>query len=82
MNRRDLAKRVLVSSLFTTRRRVAATVRAQPPGIKLGSQAPAEPSAEDLTFFKQLGVDVVYCIAVDAALDGRQRPPTGSSSPW
>src|SRR5580692_4884653 len=39
-------------------------VRPQPPGIKLGSAAPAEPTDEDLLFFKQLGVDCVYCTVV------------------
>lgn len=38
-----------------------ATVRPQPPGIKLGSAAPANPTDDDLRFFKQLGVDCVFC---------------------
>ena len=46
----------------------SAAVRPQPPGIKLGSAAPADPADEDLLFFKQLGVDVVYC-AVPPALN-------------
>jgi len=61
MTRRDLAKAALGSALLTAPRRASATIRPQPPGIKLGSRAPAEPTDEDLTFFKQLGVDVVYC---------------------
>src|SRR5579859_6710563 len=72
MTRRDLIKTVLStalgSALLTVPRRASATVRPQPPGIKLGSQAPAEPTDEDLAFFKQLGVDVVYC-AVPPALN-------------
>jgi mannonate dehydratase len=36
-------------------------VRPQPPGIKLGSVAPASPTDDDLLFFKQLGVDCVFC---------------------
>src|SRR5207248_3568734 len=40
---------------------VSATVRAQPPGIKLGSLAPANPTDDDLLFLKQLGVDCVFC---------------------
>jgi len=39
----------------------SAIVRPQPAGIKLGSAAPADPTVEDLLFFKQLGVDRVYC---------------------
>jgi mannonate dehydratase len=38
-----------------------ATVRPQPPGVKLGSPAPANPTDEDLLFYRQLGVDCVYC---------------------
>jgi mannonate dehydratase len=40
-----------------------ATAAVRPPvtGIKLGSAAPANPSDEDLLFFKQLGVDCVFC---------------------
>src|ERR1700731_3719013 len=68
MTRRDLVKAALGSALLTVPRRTSATVRPQPPGIKLGSQAPAEPTAEDLAFFRQLGVDVVYC-AVPPALN-------------
>jgi mannonate dehydratase len=68
MTRRDLVRSALGSALLTTPRRAAAAVRPQPPGIKLGSQAPAEPTEEDLIFFKQLGVDVVYC-AVTPALN-------------
>jgi mannonate dehydratase len=39
----------------------SANVRSQPPGIKLGSAAPADPTEEDLRFFRQLGVDCVFC---------------------
>jgi mannonate dehydratase len=46
----------------------SATVRPQPPGIKLGTVAPADPSDEDLLFFKQLGADCVFC-AVTPALN-------------
>jgi mannonate dehydratase len=60
VTRRDFAKSTLATALSASVR-VGATVRPQPPGIKLGSQAPAEPTDEDLAFFKQLGVDVVYC---------------------
>jgi len=67
MTRRDLAKNAL-GCAFLTFPRASGTVRPQPPGIKLGSQAPAEPTDEDLAFFKQLGADVVYC-AVPPALN-------------
>ena len=67
MTRRDFVTNISVAPLVGSSP-IGATVRRQPPGIKLGSQAPAEPTDEDLTFFKQLGVDVVYC-AVPPALN-------------
>jgi mannonate dehydratase len=39
----------------------ARLLRSQPAGIKLGSAAPANPTDDDLLFFKQLGVDCVFC---------------------
>src|SRR6202012_55645 len=68
MTRRDLVKSALGSALLTPSGNASAAVRPQHAGIKLGSQAPAEPTDDDLAFFKQLGVDVVYC-AVPAALN-------------
>src|SRR3954447_20740752 len=67
MTRRHFAEATFVAALAGSSR-IGATVRPQAPGIKLGSQAPAEPTDEDLAFFKQLGVDVVYC-AVPPALN-------------
>jgi mannonate dehydratase len=49
------------ASLFARPPRAGATVRPQPPGIKLGSAAPANPSSDDLLFYRQLGVDCVFC---------------------
>src|SRR3954453_11186187 len=60
MTRRELAK-IAAGAALVNSSQLAATVRPQSPGIKLGSQAPAEPTDDDLAFFKQLGVDVVYC---------------------
>jgi mannonate dehydratase len=64
-NRRELGKLALGGALGATLPSSAqpgsAVVRPQPPGIKLGSAAPADPTAEDLLFFKQLGVDCVFC---------------------
>ena len=64
-NRRDLGKIALGSALGATLlsapKSSSAAVRPQPPGIKLGSVAPADPSDEDLLFFRQLGVDCVFC---------------------
>src|SRR5580704_13097471 len=65
LNRRELGKVALGGALGTTllssTQPGSAVVRPQPPGIKLGSAAPADPTEEDLLFFKQLGVDCVFC---------------------
>ena len=65
MTRRELGTIALGSALGTTLMRspqsAFATLRPQPPGIKLGSVAPANPTDDDLLFFKQLGVDCVFC---------------------
>ena len=42
-------------------RSVSAAGPAQSPRVKLGSAAPANPTDDDLLFFKQLGVDCVFC---------------------
>jgi mannonate dehydratase len=64
-SRRELGKIALGGALGATllgsSRSSSAVVRPQPPGIKLGSAAPVNPTDEDLVFFKQLGVDCVYC---------------------
>jgi mannonate dehydratase len=59
MTRRDFGRMAVSGALAA--RSAAATVRPQPSGIKLGSVAPANPTDEDLLFFKQLGVDCVFC---------------------
>lgn len=59
--RRDLGKLALGAALTALPRAARATVRPQPPGIKLGSTAPVDPTDEDLLFYRQLGVDCVYC---------------------
>jgi mannonate dehydratase len=51
----------LSAKLFSSSQSAYASVRPQPPGIKLGSAAPANPTDDDLLFFKQLGVDCVFC---------------------
>jgi mannonate dehydratase len=64
MTRRELGKMAfggLVTTMLHSPQSVFATVRRQPPGIKLGSVAPANPTEDDLLFFKQLGVDCVFC---------------------
>jgi len=65
LNRRELGKIALGGALGATvlssSQSSSAVVRPQPPGIKLGSAAPADPTDEDLLFFKQLGVDCVFC---------------------
>ncbi|MQA31463.1 MAG: TIM barrel protein [Luteitalea sp.] len=65
LSRRELAKVALGGAagltLLTSSKSALAVVRPQPLGIKLGSSGPAEPTDEDLLFFKQLGVDVVQC---------------------
>jgi mannonate dehydratase len=64
-SRRELGKVALASTLGATllcsSGSSSAAVRRQPPGIKLGSAAPVSPTDEDLLFFKQLGVDCVFC---------------------
>jgi mannonate dehydratase len=51
----------LGAKLLSSPRTAWAKVRPQPPGIKLGSVAPANPTDDDLLFFRQLGVDCVFC---------------------
>jgi mannonate dehydratase len=69
----------LGAKLLSSPRPAYATVRPQPPGIKLGSVAPANPTDDDLLFFKQLGVDCVFCAvtpelnSVDGLLRIRKR---------
>ena len=53
MTRRELAKITLGGALVNGSR-LPATVRPQPPGIKLGSLAPAEPTDEDIAFSDNL----------------------------
>ena len=63
-SRRAFGKTALtaaVTSLVAAPHSASATVRPQPPGIKLGSLAPANPTDEDLLFLRQLGADVVFC---------------------
>ena len=66
--RRQLARLAatggLSASMFTSSRTAFASVRPQAPGIKLGIAAPANPSDDDLLFFKQLGVDCVFCAVI------------------
>src|SRR6202167_1629783 len=58
VTRRELGRMALGGALGA---KLLATVRPQPPGIKLGSVAPANPTDDDLLFFRQLGVDCVFC---------------------
>jgi mannonate dehydratase len=62
-NRREAGKIALAAgaAFLDWPRPGSATVRPQPPGIKLGCAAPPDPADEDLLFFRQLGVDCVYC---------------------
>jgi len=65
LTRRDLGKLALSgawgAAFLSSPPSCSAVVRPQPPGIKLGSTAPANPTDDDLLFFKQLGVDCVFC---------------------
>lgn len=65
MTRRELGRVALGGALglklLHSPRSIYANVKPQPPGIKLGSVAPANPTDDDLLFFKQLGVDCVFC---------------------
>src|ERR1700684_2560956 len=65
LNRRELGKLAfrgtLGATLLGSPKSSWGTVRPQPPGIKLGCAAPPDPTDEDLLFFRQLGVDCVYC---------------------
>ena len=65
LNRREAGKLalggILGEMLLGASQESYGVVRPQPPGIKLGSAAPVNPTDEDLLFFRQLGVDCVYC---------------------
>jgi mannonate dehydratase len=65
VTRRELGRMALSGTAGAKRlslpRAAYAMVRPQPPGIKLGAAAPANPTDDDLLFFKQLGVDCVFC---------------------
>ena len=61
MTRRELGRVALGGAVLAGRQVASATVRPQPPGIKLGSAAPADPSNDDLLFYRELGVDGVFC---------------------
>ncbi|HEX4138133.1 MAG TPA: mannonate dehydratase [Bryobacteraceae bacterium] len=81
--RRDLGRMAigaaLGAKLLSSPRSAYAKVRPQPPGIKIGSVAPANPTDDDLLFFRQLGVDCVFCAvtpdlnSVDGLLHIRKR---------
>jgi mannonate dehydratase len=64
-SRRNFGKMVfggaVGTALLTSPQRISAVVRPQLPGIKLGLATPAEPADEDLVYYKQLGVDCVFC---------------------
>jgi mannonate dehydratase len=65
LNRRELGKiaigGALGATLLSPSQSSSAVLRPQPPGIKLGSAAPANPTDDDLLFFRQVGVDCVFC---------------------
>jgi hypothetical protein len=65
LGRRGFASRTTLvgalANLMGSPRSASPTVRPQPPGIKLGSVAPANPTDEDLLCLRQLGVDAVFC---------------------
>ena len=65
LSRREMGKMALAGALggtlLASSEPGSAVVRPQPPGVKLGSAAPTNPTDEDLLFFKQLGVDCVFC---------------------
>jgi mannonate dehydratase len=61
ITRRELCRAALGATLLDLPRSLYGTVKPQPPGIKLGAVAPASPTDDDLVFFKQLGVDCVFC---------------------
>jgi mannonate dehydratase len=65
LSRRALSRLALSGSLggalLGSQQSSSAAVRPQPPGIKLGSVAPIDPTDEELLYFKQLGVDRVFC---------------------
>src|SRR5579864_5798024 len=65
LNRRELGKIAIGgafgATLLSPSQSSSAVLRPQPPGIKLGSAAPANPTDDDLLFFRQVGVDCVFC---------------------
>jgi mannonate dehydratase len=52
---------VSTAELWTSERSIRAESQTRTPGIKLGLAAPASPTQDDLLFYRQLGVDCVFC---------------------
>jgi mannonate dehydratase len=64
ISRREIGKLALgafAGAWLGSAPRASAIVRPQPPGIKLGLATPANPTDEDLRFYRQVGVDCVFC---------------------
>src|SRR5689334_17123155 len=59
VGRREFAQVVAGAAIASTVRPSRATVHPNPPGIKIATSAPANPTDEDLVFYHQLGVEYV-----------------------
>src|SRR5689334_17230345 len=58
-NRRAFAKTLAGAAVLSTLPTSRATVHPNPPGIKIATSAPANPSDDDLLFYQQAGVEYV-----------------------
>src|SRR3954470_17967874 len=59
VGRRAFAKTLAGAAVLSAVRTSRATVHPNPPGIKIATSAPANPTDEDLLFFQQAGVEYV-----------------------
>src|SRR5205085_9909484 len=59
VGRRAFAKTLAGAAVLSTVRSSRATVHPNPPGIKIATSAPGNPTDDDLLFFQQAGVEYV-----------------------
>ena len=59
VGRREFAKTLAGAAVLSSMRAGRATVHPNPPGIKIATSAPANPTDDDLLFFQQVGVEYV-----------------------
>src|SRR4051812_29884586 len=59
VGRREFAKALASAAVLSSARTGHATVHPNPPGIKIATSAPGNPTDEDLLFYQQAGVEYV-----------------------